>query len=67
MCDGGHAGSEWTSGWFWLPPVNSFSGGTGRVGVAVLDGHVYTHALKHSELIGNYRALKARAATTTAL
>eukprot|EP00041_Stephanoeca_diplocostata_P023605 m.582544 g.582544 ORF g.582544 m.582544 type:complete len:792 (-) comp22337_c1_seq16:1784-4159(-) len=63
VCDGGHNGAQWTSGWFWLPPVNTFSGGPASVGGAVLDGHIYTHALKHSQLIGNYRALKAREAT----
>ena len=26
VCDGGHAGSSWGAGWFWLPPLRSLNG-----------------------------------------
>eukprot|EP01052_Picozoa_sp_SAG31_P019126 SAG31_NODE_1383_length_8578_cov_3.660573_11_plen_566_part_00 len=71
VCDGGHAGSQWASGWAWLPPIETLEGapeiGVGKCsaqssgcadyGGKVSEGYIYTKALMNSELVASFRAL----------
>lgn len=57
LCDGGHASSEWSAGWFWLPPLGSF--GTPSVVTAThltTGGFVYPRALYTSDVVSNHRS-----------